>query len=200
MKYCLYLLVAYPVYRHVKSLGRETSSFVYLGPCGLLYIDHNKHLLGKGRNEWMNEMAFILWHSPYPTALPLSPPPPLFIGHSWAGARTFGLCMFLSPNMATPCLLISTQTVDRCAFSVYFLPCFSHFWLVGDSALQSGPQAGCWLVIPNARRLCCAIWWEQSSSMQSWLQSHWQWAHCEWVNSCNFKPLIPEVACHIATC
>lgn len=105
-----------------------------------------------------------------------------FFGHSWAGARTFGLCMFLSPNMATPCLLISTQTVDRCAFSVYFLPCFSHFWLVGDSALQSGPQAGCWLVIPNARRLCCAIWWEQSSSMQSWLQSHWQWAHCEWVH------------------
>lgn len=78
MKYCLYLLVAYPLYRHVKSLGRETSSFVYLGPCGLLYIDHNKHLLGKGRNEWMNEMAFILWHSPYPTALLLSPPPPLF--------------------------------------------------------------------------------------------------------------------------
>lgn len=87
MKYCLHVLVAYPLYRHVKSPGRGTLSFVYLGSCGLLYIDHNKHLLGEGRKAGN---GLCLWHSPYLPALPLSPPPPLFSGHLWAGAWLAG--------------------------------------------------------------------------------------------------------------
>ena len=39
--------------------------FCYLGSCGLLYIDHNKHLLGEGRKAGN---GLCLWHSLLPAS------------------------------------------------------------------------------------------------------------------------------------